>query len=109
MYLVSKLAKCDHIPPSEIINMTDFPLLETILEVVHHGDLVRGGIKEDDAEASSHVHHTESHNDIGPCTVPDSNAIFNPQLVQHGHQVLAYRHRLTLTQFQKCTLLTTAI
>ena len=90
MYLVPKLAECHHMFAGEIVDMTDFPLLKSILEIIHHGDLVSGGIKEDDTKASSHMHHAESHNDIGAGTIANTDAIFDPQLVQNGHQVLAY-------------------
>ena len=56
---MSKLSKCDHLFPSEIINMSNFPLLESILEIIHHGNLVSGRIKEDDSQTSSHMHHSE--------------------------------------------------
>ena len=39
--------------------MSNFPLLESILEIIHHGNLVSGRIKEDDSQASSHMHHSE--------------------------------------------------
>ena len=54
-----KLAKCNHLFSSEIINMTNFPLLESILEIIHHGNLVSGRIKEDNSQATSHMHHSE--------------------------------------------------
>ena len=62
----------------------------------------------DDREAHSHnqvmlvVHYAYQ------CLESSRNIIF-PQLMTHSVKILVYRHRLIMAQFQKCSLLTTAI
>lgn len=65
------------------------PLMKPIFQVIHHGHFVGRRIQKDDSQASRYMHHAKTYHYIRSRAVSDANDIFDSQLVQNGHQVLA--------------------
>ena len=72
-----------------LIDFVDLPLAHLVLEVGHHGGLVGRGVEQDDSHAAGRVHHSEARHHVGPGPVAQADHVLDPQLVEHGDQILA--------------------
>ncbi len=71
------------------VDMAELPLLEPVLEVLHHRHLVGGRVQQDHPQASRHMHHAESNDNVGAGSVAEADAILDPELIEDSHEILA--------------------
>ena len=75
--LVSKSSESYHMLSTRR-NMADFPLVESILEIIHHGHLICCRIQQNDSQTSGDVHHAKTDDDIRTRAISNSDTIFDP-------------------------------